>query len=135
MGSRVLTGAILGVLVLLANGPPLAAEADGVAFFETKIRPVLVEHCYQCHATGAKRLRGGLKLDSRTSILAGGDTGPAVVPGKPGESLLLAAIRHEDELEMPPKGKLPPEVIADFERWIALGAPTPISATGRGAQG
>jgi hypothetical protein len=125
MGSRVLASAVLTLCLTLANAAAPAGEVEGIAFFETKIRPVLVEHCYQCHATGAKKLRGGLKLDSRVSILAGGDTGPAVVPGKPEESLLLAAIRHEDELEMPPKGKLPPRIIADFERWITLGAPAP----------
>jgi hypothetical protein len=98
-----------------------AAELD---FFETRIRPVLVEHCYECHAADADVLQGGLLLDSREGLLAGGDSGPAAVPGKPAESLLLEALRYES-FEMPPDGKLPDELIADFERWIERGAPDP----------
>jgi hypothetical protein len=106
-----------------------AAGQDGVAFFETKIRPVLVEHCYQCHSAAAKKPKGGLLLDSRTGVRKGGESGPAIVPGKPGESLLLKALRYTDEeLKMPPKGKLPAAVVADFERWIAMGAPDPRDA-------
>jgi hypothetical protein len=106
--------------------PFAGAADDGIDFFEKKIRPILVEHCYQCHAKDAKKQRGGLLLDSRAGIRKGGDTGPAVVPGKPAESLLLKAVRHVDpELKMPPKGKLPDAVIADLEKWIALGAPDP----------
>lgn len=103
-------------------------DAQGVEFFEKKIRPVLVEHCYSCHSDEAeknKKLRGGLRLDSRDGRRKGGDTGPAVVPGKPGEGTLLPALRHADNLKMPPKGKLPDGVVADFEAWIARGAPDP----------
>lgn len=95
-----------------------------VEFFESKIRPVLVEHCYSCHATDSKIIRGGLLVDSRDSIRSGGDSGPAVVPGDTTESLILAAMRHES-YEMPPEQKLPDAVIADFEQWIARGAPDP----------
>jgi mono/diheme cytochrome c family protein len=102
------------------------AGEGGTDFFEARIRPVLVEHCYRCHSAEAKKLRGGLRLDSRAGMLSGGDSGPAIAPGRPGESLLLRAIRYEDEdLQMPPAGKLPPEVIADFERWVRNGAPDP----------
>ena len=74
----------------------------------------------------AKKVRGNLKLDSRAAMLQGGDTGPAVVPGKAGESLIVQALRHRDGLEMPPKKpRLPASVIADFETWITMGAPTP----------
>ena len=93
-------------------------------FFEAKIRPVLVKHCYECHSQEAGEVQGGLYLDSRESSRVGGDTGPAVVPKELDESLLLQAIRY-DGLEMPPEGKLPDHVIADFEQWIAAGAPDP----------
>jgi cytochrome c553 len=99
---------------------------EQLAFFESKIRPVLVDNCYRCHSTEAEKHKGGLRLDSRDAIRKGGDTGPAVVPGNPKKSLLLKAIRHEDEkLKMPEDKKLPAAVVADFERWIAMGAPDP----------
>ncbi|MDR3639366.1 MAG: DUF1553 domain-containing protein [Isosphaeraceae bacterium] len=98
----------------------------GTEFFEKKIRPVLVERCEPCHAAGAKKLGGGLLLDHREGVRQGGDSGPAVEPGKPDESLLIHAIRHDDDaLKMPPKAKLPAEVIADFETWVRQGAPDP----------
>ena len=85
-------------------------------FFKTKIRPVLVNQCAKCHAAGAEKIRGGLLVDSREGLRRGGDTGPAVVPGKPDESLLIQAIRyHDEDLKMPPKVKLPDAMIADFE--------------------
>ncbi len=101
-----------------------AATPDQIKFFETKIRPVLVEQCYECHAAGAKIVQGGLRVDHREGLLRGGDTGAAIVPGDAEQSPLLAALRYED-VEMPPKGKLPNAVIKDFEAWIAMGAPDP----------
>ena len=101
-----------------------AFTEEQLTFFETKIRPVLVEQCYKCHAAGAKIVQGGLRVDHRAGLLTGGDSGAAIVPNKPDESLLLKSIRH-DELMMPPKGKLPDAVIKDFETWIAMGAPDP----------
>ncbi len=104
----------------------LALGAD-LDFFESRIRPVLVANCYECHSVEAAnrgKLKGGLLLDSRDGIRTGGDTGPALVPGSVSESLLLKALRQED-LEMPPKGKLSDEVIADFSRWIEMGADDP----------
>lgn len=104
--------------------PPSAAE---LKFFETKIRPVLVEHCYVCHSAKAAKqgkLKAGLQLDTRAGLLTGGDSGPAVVPGKADESLLLQALRY-DGVEMPPEGPLSEEVVADFKRWIATGAADP----------
>ncbi|MCP4189482.1 MAG: DUF1553 domain-containing protein [Planctomycetaceae bacterium] len=106
----------------LAIGGELSQEA--VHFFERKIRPVLIEHCYDCHSPQADELHGNFSLDSRESLLRGGDSGPAVVPGDPAASLLWQAIRYDD-LEMPPNGKLPAEVIADFEHWIKSGAADP----------
>ena len=107
-----------------------------LTFFEKRIRPVLVEHCYQCHSASSNVLGGGLQLDAREPMLKGGDTGPAVVPNQPADSLLLTAIRHTDRnLIMPPKEsgpKLPDQVIADFELWIRLGAVDPRSETQTG---
>ena len=103
-------------------------DAKAVEFFEAKIRPVLVEHCYKCHSEEARKnrkLKGDLLLDSKAGLLTGGVTGPALVAGKPGESLLLKALRHEGDLRMPRDGKLAAAVIADFETWIKLGAPDP----------
>lgn len=102
------------------NGLP----ADKVEFFETRIRPLLVKHCYECHSSAASEIKGGLKLDYREGVLKGGDSGAAIVPGKPDDSLLLDALRF-GSLEMPPAGKLPDGVIADIEQWIRDGAADP----------
>ncbi|MGQ0635947.1 MAG: DUF1553 domain-containing protein [Planctomycetaceae bacterium] len=89
------------------RAPNPAISPDESAFFETRIRPLLLKHCYECHAADSKKLGGGLLLDSRDGTRKGGDSGPAVEPGKPDESLLIIAVRYEDEsLKMPPKGKL-----------------------------
>ena len=97
-------------------------------FFERKIRPVLADQCYSCHSANAKKIKGGLRLDTKEDTLRGGDNGPAVVPGKLDESLMIAAIRWADkDTQMPPKKQLPPSVIADFETWIKMGAPDPRS--------
>jgi len=108
----------------------LPAAPDGVEFFEQKIRPVLVDTCYQCHgpeAADAGKLKGGLRLDSREALLKGGESGkPAVVPGNAEGSLLIRALRHTDpDLAMPPKKKLGDRQIADFVTWVNLGAPDP----------
>src|SRR5262245_49693529 len=117
-------GMLSALVVAVAGVGPLWAAEPGIEFFEKKVRPVLVEHCFKCHAAAATKPKGGLLMDSRDALLRGGDSGPALVPGKPEESLLLKAIRYSDDaLRMPPKGKLPQEVIADLEKWIALGAP------------
>ena len=98
---------------------------EEVNFFESKIRPVLVEQCYRCHSSEEK-IRGGLSIDSREGILHGGDSGPAIVPGNLSSSLLWTAITWtEEDYEMPPKKKLPANVIADFKKWIEMGAPDP----------
>ena len=121
-------GLFLAFHIVQAAAPALPA-LEGVAFFEQKIRPVLVSTCYECHSAEAKakgKLKGGLFLDTRTALLTGGDEGPALVAGKPDDSLLIKALRwSREDLHMPPKKKLPPEVIADFEKWIAMGAPDP----------
>jgi hypothetical protein len=107
-----------------ACGEPAQPSQKQLDFFETKIRPVLVEHCYECHSSEAELLQGGLLLDSREGLLAGGDSGPAITLEAPAASLLLEALRYES-FEMPPDGKLPDSVIADFEQWIEMGAPDP----------
>jgi hypothetical protein len=113
---------------------PARALDDDVAFFEKKIRPVLVAHCYPCHSAEAEKLKGGLRLDTREGLLKGGENGPVIVPGQPEQSRLIAAIRHTNpDLQMPPAkdgaGKLPEAVIADFVAWVRRGTPDP--RTGR----
>ncbi len=121
----------LGAWLALASCLALAAPArasDGVALFEKRIRPVLVERCYGCHSAGAKQVKGGLRLDTRAAVLAGGHEGPAVVPGDPDKSLLVRAIRYDDEaLQMPPDEdkRLSPDEVRDFEEWVRRGAPDP----------
>ena len=91
------------------------------------MRPVLVEKCLSCHAEKAK---GGLRLDTREAALKGGERGPAVVPGKPKESVLLKGLSHADiDLKMPPAGKLPDREIAALTKWVELGAPWPEKVT------
>ena len=106
-----------------------APDAAQIAFFEKSIRPVLVEKCYKCHSADSEKVKGGLLLDTREGIRAGGDSGHAVVPGNVGESLLIKALRHTDkDMAMPPEksgGKLSDAVIADFEKWVKMGAPDP----------
>jgi hypothetical protein len=112
------------------TAPIPAADRD---FFERKVRPLLVERCYRCHSAGAKKLRGSLRLDSRSALLRGGDSGPAAAPGHPDRSLLIQAVRHENEaLQMPPGGKLPAHEIAVLEEWVRRGAPLPDRANGPG---
>jgi hypothetical protein len=93
-------------------------------FFERQIRPILAEHCYSCHSVRASESRGGLQLDSRAGLLAGGDSGPAVAPGNPEASLLIEAVRYEG-YQMPPESQLPADQIDALQRWVALGAPWP----------
>ncbi len=106
-------------------------STEELSFFEKKIRPVLVNQCYQCHSATAKKPAGGLLLDSREAMLKGGVSGQAaVVPNNPQASLLLQAIRYTNpKLQMPMTGKLSEEVIKDFEQWIQMGAPDPRTIT------
>lgn len=115
-----------GLLFFLAVMP--ASPADDLAFFESRIRPVLVEHCQKCHSEQAKakgKLRGGLLLDSRLGWAKGGDSGNAITPGQPDASPLLASLTHEGEVKMPPAGKLAANQIADLREWVRRGAPDP----------
>lgn len=102
------------------------AEAGDIEFFESRIRPVLVEHCYECHSAAAKKVKGGLRLDSREGWAKGGDSGPAIVPGKPDDSLLIRGVRHWDkDFTMPPDTRLPAAQVADLVEWVKRGAPDP----------
>ncbi len=98
--------------------------AAQLSFFESKIRPVLIQECYSCHSTKAGNIRGGLRLDTQALTHIGGASGPAIVPGNLDDSLLFNAINHQD-FEMPPKRKLSQTVIDDFRKWIEMGAPDP----------
>ena len=125
------SGLIAGLALLLvapAVAAPSSKAADddtaGLEFFEAKVRPLLVNRCQSCHGGG--KAKGGLRLDTRATALGGGDTGPALVPGKPDESLLVEAIRYGEALQMPPKSKLPAEEIAVLTRWVEQGAPWPV---------
>ena len=103
---------------------PTEFSTEQVEFFESKVRPLLVEHCFECHSSTAKAIKGGLKLDSREAVLKGGDSGAGAVPGKADESLIVDAVRWQT-FEMPPKGKLSADKIAILTRWIDTGAAWP----------
>ncbi len=122
---------IFGVSLAWLYGSPATSAGEAptfppeqIEFFEKKIRPILVENCHSCH--GASQQKAGLRLDSRDAILRGGESGASAVAQKPKESLLIEAIQYEaDGYQMPPKGKLPAEAIADLSRWVELGMPWP----------
>ncbi|MFZ9745458.1 MAG: PSD1 and planctomycete cytochrome C domain-containing protein [Opitutaceae bacterium] len=126
MNARVAT------LLLLALVPPAASAGlspEDEAFFESRIRPVLAEHCYRCHSAREGKAKGGLQLDTREALRRGGDSGPALVPGAPEQGSLLAAVRPGNpDLQMPPADAGPPLTpaqVADLEAWIRRGAPDP----------
>ncbi|MCY2940466.1 MAG: hypothetical protein NTV50_02215, partial [Planctomycetota bacterium] len=117
------------ICILFCTSKVFAVDAptptkEQVAFFETKIRPVLVDHCYKCHSADSKIIKGGLRVDNRHALIKGGDSGASIVPGDPTKSLLIKALKY-DGLEMPPKGRLSDSVIKDFETWIKMGASDP----------
>ena len=118
------------VVTIVAAALPAVAAAQaqdraGERFFEESVRPVLAANCYACHSRQSPQAQGGLRVDSPEAILAGGNAGPLLVPGKPERSLLTRVLSHEDEVKMPPTGKLADGDIAAVERWIRLGAPLP----------
>ncbi|MDF1755969.1 MAG: PSD1 and planctomycete cytochrome C domain-containing protein [Verrucomicrobiales bacterium] len=110
----------------VVNSQEEKLTSDQVMFFESKIRPVLADACYECHSNEGGRVKGGLALDTREAMLLGGDSGEVLIPGKPDESLLWIALSYTDpDYEMPPKNKLSPDIVADFRKWIEMGAPDP----------
>ena len=118
--------------VVASDTPP---TAEAIAFFEKHIRPVLADKCYKCHSESAEKVKGGLVLDTREGTRQGGDGGPAIVPGNLTKSLLIEAVRYKnDDLQMPPEkegGRLPGSVIANFEKWVQMGAPDPRDGPGK----
>lgn len=111
---------------LALSGAETAPSVEDLEFFETKIRPVLAEHCYECHSVKAGKLKGDLLLDSRAAFLRGGDNGPAIVLGQPESSLLIETVGYGNvDLQMPPKYRLPEDVVADLAEWVRRDAPWP----------
>jgi hypothetical protein len=118
--------ALIALAVLTA--PTSAQDPRASEFFEKKVRPLLVANCLECHGADAKKVKGGLRLTSRAELLKGGDSGPAVVPGEPDKSRLILAVRYkDDDLKMPPQGRLPDSDIAILETWVKGGAVWPSS--------
>jgi Protein of unknown function (DUF1553)/Protein of unknown function (DUF1549)/Planctomycete cytochrome C len=122
-----LTRLLAGVWLLLSAALPTILRAEDAAaedmeFFEKRIRPILAEHCFECHSAKTNPLKGGLRLDSRDGLLAGGDSGAAVIPGEPDKSRLVIGVGYEsEELQMPPAGKLAAEKVADLKEWVRRG--------------
>jgi Uma2 family endonuclease/mono/diheme cytochrome c family protein len=116
-------GRLLLLLLPLAPSSAPAASPPDSESFERRVRPVLAEHCFSCH--GPKKQMGGLRLDSRSAILKGGDSGPAVRPGDPEQSLLVRAVRRSGDLEMPPKTPLKADAVEALTAWVKSGAPWP----------
>ncbi len=118
---------LIALVAWLALAPRAGAADDpGIAFFETKVRPVLVKECYSCHSAAEKKAKGGLELDTATGLLKGGEGGASVIPGKPDASPLIKALQHTDaHPKMPPKGKLSAAVVADLTKWVQSGAAMP----------
>lgn len=117
------------ILLLLGVGARAQGSDSDLAFFENKIRPLLVEHCYKCHSEKSEKVKGELLLDSREAMLAGGEskTSPTLVPGNPAKSLLITAVSYSDpDLEMPPKNRLSAQQVADLTTWVAAGAQWPV---------
>ena len=136
----VLTSALLSCAAFAQNEsatPHAGISPDQLAFFEKNIRPVLVEHCYKCHAADATKVRGGLLLDNKPNSLLGGESGhPGITPGDPANSSIYTAMTWQNpDMEMPPKEKLPDSVIANFKKWIEMGAPDPRESAVANAEG
>jgi mono/diheme cytochrome c family protein len=127
IGMLLTLGCAAAALAGLRGAPADTPSKEGLEFYEQKVRPILVEHCFRCHSHAASKARGGLVVDSRGGLLKGGDTGPAVVPGDAEKSLLIRAVRHAGEdLQMPPGGKkLADEQIDLLVKWVDMGAPAP----------
>jgi len=127
MFTRFFLGLGLASVSMVLSGAEFTST--DLEFFEKKIRPLLAENCYKCHSAKAKKLKGGLRLDYRAGVLKGGDSGPAIQPGKPEMSRLVEAINYDNvDLEMPPSGKLSAAHIADLNEWVKRGAPWPDEA-------
>jgi len=125
---------LLLIVIATLAGAPFAQATEGFAFFEDQVKPILVQHCYECHSEDAGKRKGGLWLDRKEGWMLGGDAGASLVPGSTEESLLIHSVRYTDtSLQMPPKTKLEPEQIKVLEKWVAMGAPDPRDASMAGA--
>ncbi len=121
-------GGLATMALPLGQAEQTGFSPEGIQFFESKIRPLLVNNCHECH--GNEKHKGNLQLNSRKTILRGGDSGAAIVPGNPAKSLLIEAVKYTNsDLEMPPKKKLGKQAVADLSEWIHLGAPWPSETT------
>ena len=111
-------------VALIALAAAAAADSkEDREFFERRIGPILRDSCLKCH--GGERTRNSLDVSTRQDLLRGGDAGPAIIPGDPDRSLLIKAVRYQDNLHMPPKGKLAADKISDLAEWVKRGAPWP----------
>jgi mono/diheme cytochrome c family protein len=125
--------AIFSAFFVAGIGSAAEPSPEGIELFEKRIRPILVEHCYECHSGAGKKKEGGLLLDSRAGVLQGGDSGPAIVPGDAEKSLLIMAVRHTDkDLKMPPERKLTAAQLEDLAAWVKAGAPDPRTSVSAG---
>jgi len=116
----------ISLILLVRHASAALPDAHGVTFFETRVRPLLVEHCYECHSVERGKTKGDLALDSRVGWQQGGASGPALVPGDAAGSLLIQAVRRCDaDTAMPPKKALSVEAVQALERWVTMGAPDP----------
>jgi hypothetical protein len=114
----------MALLVCAAQTSASGSDEAGIQFFESRVRPLLAEHCYRCHSAKAEKVKAGLLVDSREGLLKGGESGPVLVAGRPEQSRLIEAVRYSSpELQMPPRGRLSDEQVADLVRWVAMGAP------------
>ena len=121
---RSISVAAIGISLPLVSHA--ATPEEGLAFFEKRIRPIFAEHCYECHNPDEGKTKGGLNLALREGWVKGGESGTAIVPGKPDDSLLITAVRYwNKDLQMPPKVQLKPEEVNDLIEWVKLGAPDP----------
>lgn len=124
-------------LVAIPSTAAIAAapefSAAEIEHFEKQIRPLLHRHCYECHSGESKTLHASLRVDRRESLAAGGDSGPALLPGKPEESLLIQVLRYDGDIQMPPQGKLSKAEIRLLTEWVRDGAPFPASAADAGS--
>ena len=114
-----LAACLLSFLPPAIQAAEAAPDRESIDFFERSIRPILASHCHECH--GSKKQEAGLRLDTRDAVMAGGDSGPAIIPGEPEKSRLVTAIHYGNDLQMPPDGKLEKEQIAALSNWVKLG--------------
>ena len=115
----------IGLCAAFVRGESPNQTTADIEFFERKIRPLLSNHCYECHSASAKTVHGGLRLDNSESIRQGGDSGDLLIPGDPQSSLLIQSVLHVGEIEMPPEGKLPAHEVSKLVEWVRRGAPLP----------